>query len=40
VMRGDASRPEEFSAEEYEVLQAHRAEIIAVSRRLQTLGAF
>jgi len=40
VMRGDASRPEEFSAEEYEALQARRAEVVAAAKRLQQLGAF
>lgn len=40
VLRGDSSRPEEFSAEEFDALQAHRGEIVAAAQRLQQLGAF
>jgi hypothetical protein len=40
AMRGESGPPDGISDEEYQALQAHRSEIIAVSQRLQRLGAF
>ncbi len=40
ALRGESGRPDGFSSEEYDALQAHRSEIVSAAERLTKLGAF